>query len=473
MNVWSGGAVGAPIESQRRITTARAELSNGKLRATLEQVTIDDMSDLQDQRRTAANFDHRLKWGRRSTLNSVLRFEGREGRREASVFLWSERARITHTETASTQLYVTRQRWNGLEGRLSVASLGGATQLRPTSWLSTQLGLSRRSVRAGDGLKTGTFQIAPSFQLSHRTESGWRAGLNVALGLLGQSREAVSDEAWLEVLAEEHQIDESLSFDLDRVGADTTTIELWSDDNAIRYLEGIDYILLVSAGRVEVRVLPGGRIEEGDVVLVSYRYRAGGNVRGTSSSFSVTGSIGNPVVTLDFGNRQESGNPITESEFLPQAGTAERWVGVSVMIPPNRLGDIRVDADHRVRTLGQAATTSDELLAIWDLPFHGRLTWRLRGGLVRHEDDVAASVNTTASTDLGWAVSRSIRLDGGASVYDWSREGASPERYLGANLSVAWQWGLFTTRLQVHRNVRRNGVRLETNRWDLNVTRIF
>ncbi len=473
LNRWSGGGVGVPIESERRITTSRAEMSNGKLRVTLEQVAIDDRIDSQDQIRTSANFDHRLRWGRRSTLNSVVRFEGRRGRREASVFLWNERARITHTETASTQLFMTRQRWNGLEGDLRVASAGGSTQLRPRPWLSTQLGLSRRNVRAGDGVENGTFQVTPTVQFSHRTESGWRGGLSIVVGLLGQSREGLSEDSWIEVLAEEQRIRESLTFELAQQGVDSASVEIWADDSSVRYLEGIDYILVLTGGRVEVRVLPGGRIEEGDVVLVSYRFRSAGRVQGMSSSFSVSGSVGNSFVTLDFGQRQESGNPITESEFLPQTGTAERWAGLSFEFPPSFLGDFRLDADHRERTLGDARTTSDEIRAVWGLPFRGRFTSRVRGGLVRHRDEVAKSVNATASMDMGWIVSRSVRVDGGASVYDWSRAGTDPERYLSGNLSVSWEWGLFTTRLQANRNVRSNGIRLESNRWDLNVTRIF
>jgi hypothetical protein len=466
-NAWSGVALGAPIESRRRITQTRAELSNAKLRATLERIAIDDLSDTQDQVRTSANFDHKLRWGRRSTLNSVLRFEGREGLREASVFLWNERARITHTETASTQLFWSRQRWNGIEGDLAVRSAGGSTQLRPWPWLSTQLGLSQRMVRTGDGVATGTFQVAPSLQLSHRTSSGWRGGLSVVVGLLGQSREGLSEDAWIEALAEEHQVDESLRFELKHQGVDTTNVEIWSDDHAVRYLESIDYLLLPTGAFVEVRILPGGRIEEGTVVLVSYRYRAVGRVGGRSSSFSVSGSLANSALTLDFGQRQESGNPITESEFLPQTGTAERWVGVSLNVPRNLLGDLRVSADRRVRTLGEAETTSDEVQAIWDLPFRGSFTSRVRGGLIRHQDQVATALNKTSSFDFGWVASRTVRLDGGASV------GSSSEQYINLNASISWDWGLFTTRLQGHHNVRRNSVRLETTRWDLHVTRVF
>ncbi len=473
LNVWSGSTVGAPIASQRRITTARAEMSNTKLRATVERVFIDDEAELRDQLRTSAKLDHRLRWGRRSSLNSIAHFESREGLRNASVFSWSERAQITHTESATSQLSWSRQRWQSDAGDLSVSMLGLGHRIRPTAWLSGQLGLSRRSVRSEIGPSTASFQIAPSLDLSRQTSSGWRGRLSVAVGLLDQSLEGAAGGSWIEVLAEEHQVNESLSFELDRVDIDTTSVEVWSDDNAVRYLAGIDYLLITTAGRVEVRVLPGGRIEEGDVLLVGYRFRAVGRVEGTTTSFSVSGAIGNQTVTVNFGHRQESGNPITESEFLPQAGTSEKWVGVSITMPRSFLGDIRVDVDRRIRGLGDVATTSDELLAVWDLPFRARFASRLRGGVVRHEDNLGTSVNTSGSMDFGWTASRSVRLDGGAAVYQWKRERVDPERFLGANVSVTWEWGLFTTRLQGHRNIRRNGIRLATNRWELDVTRVF
>jgi hypothetical protein len=148
-------------------------------------------------------------------------------------------------------------------------------------------------------------------------------------------------------------------------------------------------------------------------------------------------------------------------------------VGVSFDLPRSFLGDLRLSADRRMRTLGDTETTSDEAQAIWDLPFRGRFTSRIRGGLIRHQDQVATALNKTSSFDFGWVASRTVRIDGGASVYEWSRDGSSAEQYINVNASVSWDWGLFTTRLQGHHNVRRNGVRLETTRWDLHVTRVF
>jgi hypothetical protein len=100
-------------------------------------------------------------------------------------------------------------------------------------------------------------------------------GFNAGLGLSYQETDRVSSLGLTEVVDESHIVRLGGAIILNRRFVIIPTIIVTDVDSLLVYVEGLDYIVFPVAGDLtQVQILPGGRIENGATILVSYKAQA-------------------------------------------------------------------------------------------------------------------------------------------------------------------------------------------------------
>jgi hypothetical protein len=471
--IWESPIMFEPLVTDRRTGRMAVTVTNPKLRSSVERYFIEDVAAGYDDARTTARFRHQVEWGKGSSLISNLRFEGRSGSRSSSVSQISEQMRIKHTSNASTNLQYTLRRIRGATSNLSVNVYWFSNSISPTSWLSTGVVLSRRRVGdAADGSNV-TNQFPPSASMEGALPLGLQGSLDVSFGVQSLSRAGFTGETWAEAVAEDHQVEDSRTFRLNHPGADVSTLELWLINDGLKLQVDIDYWIQEIGSQVEVRILPGGRVEVGNVVTASYRYRALGTQSGRSTFLNVSGSLHHRFAHASFGQREQSGDPLDASGGVDQSGSSDSWLSLSVDPPRTPLGTFRISWDHNARAWRGEHTVSDMINVSLDLPFRGRVTASTEGSAGISDDGATVTESLAWSGQVRWRAGRRLSLRGGANAYRWSREDAHPERFVSANLGMQWGWGRFDTTATYVFSLRSNGTKIRSSHWNLRVKRTF
>jgi hypothetical protein len=92
------------------------------------------------------------------------------------------------------------------------------------------------------------------------------------------------------IVSEEHELLDQQTILLFQPDADRSTVVVWDENRIIRFEENIDYLILQRNAYLEIQRLPGGQINNGQVVLIDYEaiqinsYQFGTNVQTLNAS---------------------------------------------------------------------------------------------------------------------------------------------------------------------------------------------
>lgn len=257
------------LASRRDEDRERYRISGGssKLKLSLSSEQVDDKVRDGDYDLDRAQLSHHLSWGRGSRLYSNLRGFERTGLNAFRQFDWSERLRIYHADDLQSQAsfrYFTQESETDSETREGEYELQHSlyTNLESTARLWGRN-------EEGDLLNRDEYEGG----LTSRYNKAFPFGLVVA-GVYGNyrytDREALSDLA--EVLNEEHVARLVDPIILREQLIDPSTIRVTAEDG-FPYEENLDYETFPLGGTyTELRILPTGRIQTGELLLVSYLY---------------------------------------------------------------------------------------------------------------------------------------------------------------------------------------------------------
>ena len=259
-------------------------------------------------------------------------------------------------------------------------------------------------------------------------------------------------------IAERHVVPPPLRFLLDIPNADPSSVRITSEDASIVYEPGPDYRLFASGLFVEVIVEPGGRIQEGQLVLVDYRFALlptadGGIVRWEYNlSFSVKGFQLYHSLSAD----EKTGQ--TESE-VPLFGETDNAIAGMRFDSSLPIGALRLVGEwRRTAVAGQAS----ELFS-----FDGSLGFRITTDLRGHATLGWSSRRDGDRWDIFhgfanviWTPVRSLNVSGTLSANHWERSVGGRQRFFGATIGADWTLGRLTA-----------GLRFEHNTFDYRVGR--
>ena len=467
---WESAFAALPIERDQRATRFRAETRNRKLTTIFEQTSYRELRGTSDHDATSAQARHRLTWGKGSSLVSVFNHYDRRGASAITRSSWSERLTILHTEAVSTGLAFARQGWSRetIEGRN--LSYEAATRYMPSLDATASIAVSGQRFESETGGGLSRLRIAPSGRYAFDVGSV-AISTSATVGTERLSRTLPSD-ALIDVIEEPHRIDASRVFALDQIRIEPESIEVWNESRTLILEREIDYRVIVTGPVVEIQVLPGGRVGEGETVLVNYRYRslAAEDVGLLYVNYETSARYSG--VTLRHGRRQRSRDVSGPSGALDDPNDVDLWFGVS-LVRRTRLGALSVDLTRRTRDASEIDYTSDEVRLGLVLRPVGKITGRVRATTSSTNADGLNTRNSSAGVSVSWPASRSLRISGGLDGWVWERDEQEAETFLSANFMMTWQFGDVNAVIGLDQVRRANGTSLSESRWSVRLVRRF
>jgi hypothetical protein len=249
--------------------TLSAKGESTKLSLLLERRELDDKVPDRDNDFTIDRFyaRHRFLWGRGSELTSRLEYWDRRGFNAYTRTEWSQIFDIYHAPSlASTATY----RFRTVGNRTSTDLFSAIYRLEHRLYrnLTTSGGLVYDRRKSPNLLET---REQVELKLAYQKSELWGAGVGLFLGGNYGRIDRDSERGVLEVVDEPQVVPISGQVFLGNTFIIGSTIVVTSADSAIVYEADVDYdVIPLGSGITQLSVLPQGRIEVGQTILVSY-----------------------------------------------------------------------------------------------------------------------------------------------------------------------------------------------------------
>jgi len=183
--------------------------------------------------------------------------------------------------------------------------------------------------------------------------------------------------------------------------------------------------------------VPSGRILEGDVLLVSYRYVGLSSGRFETWNLSYNAGLSWQGLTLRHGRTQRDETPLDAGGGLTQDVDMWTAVGISRRTP---IGHFQLYGAQRNRTIRELDYVIHELRGSWSLPL-GRIQLSVDGSANQTVSSVTRSRSQTGSARLSWVPSLALRLEGVVDTWRWRADASPVDRFYGGHLSLEWRFG--------------------------------
>ncbi len=264
------GATNTPSKRDDHLRTLKLKGKSSKLNLLIERQSLNDQVPDRDQDfdLNHANLSHRFAWGRASQLRSRWDYYDRTGFNANRRLFIEENVRIQHADKLFSQsslryFSVTQE----IKTNEYIGDFRLQHQLYDNLTSTAQLfGNARRSDRLDETRwRTG-------LDSSYRKQRLFGATVNAGIGFSYQETERVSKLGLVEVIDERHDATLAGSVVLENRFIINSSIIVTNFDGTLVYTQDIDYRVVQLTGELtQLQVIPGGRIEEGDTLLISYK----------------------------------------------------------------------------------------------------------------------------------------------------------------------------------------------------------
>lgn len=468
--LWRNAFAGDTQRLGQTTKALRFAASSSKLSVDLQRVVNDDRVGDVDFTALGGNVAHTLRWGRGSTLETILEYGDQRGGFEFLRRSWSERLRLRHGRRTTSEHTYRQAEIRAPAGASRSATWSSGIDAAPVSPLSVGLRYAYHTTRAGaarDVAQTLTPRVGVRAALATRVIAS-------ASGSFGWERRRGGDGPVLvPVVDEPHAVDVTRRFTLSATDVDVTSVVVRSSDGTAVFVEGTDYTLLPIGATLQVEVPPGSRIATGSTVLVSYRY-AIPDARGEDATIGDY-EVGLQARGLDLRHRRSFRNARQVAVGAPFPGVSDfddRFTGITLR-GPTRWGSASLDGALRQRDrAGRLATEWDASAALSPRPIAGaQLSVTAFWSMSRSAGVEAASVGASAS--VAGAPIAAVFLRAQLDALRWTQTATPPQRFVSGSVNVDWRFdGMeIGARLELHRRwlLERNTV----NRAMLRVVRRF
>jgi len=253
--------------------TARGILvgaENTKLRLIGERLHTDDRVTDRSSRIDRADGRHRLAWGKGSWISSSAQYFRRTGVAEQRRTVWKETVHIQHLRSLGSDLQF------GYGNTRTGRDASTVTQKYGRGQLTYQIVPELRLIAAGraewtqfDAGSRNVDRARPSLVTSMPLPLNGRFSANAVVGYEWH-RQQPSVAGRVPVVNERHVVDAARRFTLLEAFADPASVVVTNTDETLVFGRDFDYGIVEAGEMVEIVILPTGRIQEGDTVLVDY-----------------------------------------------------------------------------------------------------------------------------------------------------------------------------------------------------------
>ena len=458
-----------PVEHSDGVRTFLVEARNSKLNAGYDRSEFDDR--LRDNDYTSENtyLDHRYRWGKRSELASRFNRTERAGTLPYMRQSWGESLRLQHTVDTYTEWDYNRFKNEGLGGSTKGHSWAGGFSSR-IDWVEFG-GRVSKSVSTFDTGRLNAFSGGPWVAFDRSLGRGVRLSAGGSLNYLKRELENESD-TFIGVVNESYSVDETNIVVLNPLNVDPSSIIIQNSEQTLFFAEGLDYELVTIGRSIEIHVLPGSRITDDDVLLISYQYQP--NFDAVNEGFTSSFDVGLRFAGFTLRHAQSRrATSISGDGTLPVSGDFDQQSTTLTTFQETPVGHLDVDLSNRTRRSESQRYTTNEARATLNLP-----PWRSFrihvNTLARSVDEGGEKVRLYA---VGGALSRTfgrnVRLHAGANYQHWEQIERLTERTFNASASVDYQVGLVGVKLRYDFDQRNTIFRSTGHRISLYVLRRF
>ena len=203
---------------------------------------------------------------RRSRLNSQVRYHKQSGDQEFENFSWQERLALQHTPTFSTYylLSLLENQFEDSDVRTWRAEAGLDHELYES--LRTHLDVHGRWVDF-DGSEEN--QTGVTGRLEYRKTTPWGL-LSAGYAYTLDQIERTGNTSQRPIIDESLTLRDGVTAFLSRTGVIPASIEVTDPSGVTVFDEGFDYEIVEQGNRIGLRLIVGGRIADGESVLVDY-----------------------------------------------------------------------------------------------------------------------------------------------------------------------------------------------------------
>lgn len=261
----------APVSRRdETLNTITITGSSSKTDLLVEHQSLDDKIPERnnDYEVNIARLNHTLGWGNGSSLRSWIDYYDRTGLNPIERFTIQEKLNITHTDSVKSQA---TYRFNSNEQRQKTDEHFGEFLLNHSLYgnLNTTARLFGRTV-SSQQLDQAEWHTGLD-TLYSKSNLVFGATVSAGAGLAYRITDRDSKLGLIEVIDEAHVVPLGGSVILDQRFVLPATIIVTDATSQIVYDRGIDYeVLQLSGDLTQIQVIPGGRIEVGSTILVSY-----------------------------------------------------------------------------------------------------------------------------------------------------------------------------------------------------------
>ncbi len=381
------------VESRRLEDRSNFRLTgnSSKLRVLLNREVVDDKINDRDFSLDSAFVSHQLNWGRRSNLYSSFNYLDRGGFNANSQFSLSERLNIQHTENVTSN---TAYSYSEAKANIRSTDHNGRFGLQHTLYqnLFSSVNLNG-SKRNSDNIDRSDFGVGGSVSYKKNFFFG-----TVSASVSGryENTDRVSRSGNGEVLDERHQAQFLEPIVLRQRFVIESTVIVTAPDGFV-YALGLDYEIFPYAGSfTELRIIPNGRIGDGDPLLVSYQYRLLPSAEYTSNSTTYDLSYGYKWILLyhrgyRYEHRLVSGFGLPPDQKNQTTGLALNW--------DFDLGLLRFSAEKRTVRNGGFESITSSLTQTLGLSLRNQLTWNISASQVFTETSGTVNVDPLIDAD--------------------------------------------------------------------------
>lgn len=450
-NLWLAQPSAAPVTWSNNTRTLAVVLENSKLRLGAERLLFDDRIQPNDFAVWNLNASHRFRWGKGSRLQSSFDRTSRSGVNPYSRQTWRERAHVQHTRVSSTQLGFQRHTSQTMAGSSSANTWNASFSTRVKQWLNAGLtGAARTSRFGANGERV--LSGGPTAGLNFRLPLEIRFNAGGMFGYERRMRE-FSPDVMFEVVDQRHPVDATRSFILPQSGIDTATVRIRSEDLTLQYINNFDYTVLVLADLVEIVILPGSRIQVGDVVLVSYQFAPPDDPSGRLLIGRYNVGLSKAGFSLRYGRIIRNSEEQTPAATVALGALDETRINLSgrVALP---IGRLDIDLARISRTSSALNFTAYEGNTSLGFSLRRALFGSV-GVNARHSRQGSRTLmSQTAYVSMNWIVGRAARVTGRLQAWDLELDGRNADRSIGGNVDANIRIAAIDINMQYWYNVR-------------------
>jgi hypothetical protein len=365
---------------------------SSKLRLNLLHASVDENVGNRDYQLNRGDVGHSFSWGRGSRLSSNIQVHDRTGTNAFRQLNWRESMRIYHTADLESQTFY---RYFSQERGIKSATHEGFFEL--THHLYENLD---SSARIWGRLEDSDTQDRNESQVDARTsyQKSFFFG-SLTAGAYGNYRKTdrVSKAGLGEVVNEHHIARFVEPIILREQLIDASSVIVTAEDG-FAYTEGIDYEILPVGGiYTELRVIPSGRIIEGQLLLVSYSYELLPSAEYDTLTAGYNISLTYRWIRF-YHNRFQVNNDLVSGSGLPP-DQEDRKSGIELSWNFDRAA-VRLRSEARQRINGGFESNSAVFSQNLGFTFSRSLSLSLNGNQVFHRTKGVVSLDPLADPEL-------------------------------------------------------------------------